>query len=161
MADDLYISVKGLDEVKRELGHVSSNVVKAADKLIKEQAREVAQKATEAATVSPKFPSNLNRSKNGLTGEIIFNVRKRGPLSVRVEDGGGLGGKAAAIAEYAAKGISPQGKHLIEVLHDRFPAELNPGRNAWDIYRKQFDDMQQAVALAVDMCLADLKRVAE
>lgn len=156
---DPIIQVTGLTQLSKALSQVDSKVLKAADEVVKTEAKHVAEKARIEATSSPRFPRNLNKTKGGASGPIDYKVKKKGPLSYVVTDAGGLGGKAAAIAEYAETGVSPQGKHLLSVLQDRFPQPLNPGRVAWAILRDDRVQMSAALQSAVDMCMNEVKRL--
>lgn len=150
-----YITVTGTAQIERSLSRVPADIQKAASKVIRDGAQAIANEATETAS---QFPRNLNKTKNHEAGPVKFKVRKKGPLAFQIIDGGGLGGKAAAIVEYANQGVSPQGKHLVSVIKDRFPNPLSPGRNAWKIYKDNRKQMSAAMQVAVDMCLVELKK---
>lgn len=139
---DLDIQLTDLEYVSSRLVGLRTSLKQKTAPIIAQIARDVATRAK--AGVRRDHPSNFFvNTSNGKLLNPNYRVSKQGDFYYQVQTPGSAAGKAEAIAEFAAKGFTPQGAGMVRALSSIYGRQGGSGNGR--ILYKARDDMEAEI----------------
>lgn len=154
---DIDIKLTDLDLALRALNGAQADVKRATAPAIAEMAKALQARAVAGVVF---HPSGLFASgKRGKTITPNYRTKKVGDFWWVVETPGSAAGKAEAIAEFAARGITSQGATMVRVLTGAYGRAGGPGGGR--ILYKARDELDSEFAQMLEEALAKAESTIE
>lgn len=134
------LELEGLEQASSVFNNLQPELKRATAPVIKEMAERVAKQAK--ANVNTGHPHNLFRKPG--TGRRLspsYRVKKKGKFWWIVQTPGTAAGRSEAMAEFMARGFTPQGAALVRALNSVYGREGGSGGGR--ILYKTRDDLEQ------------------
>lgn len=139
MGCNMDMQLDGLEQASNVFNHLQPELKRATAPVIKEMAERVAKQAK--ANVNTGHPHNLFRKPG--TGRRLspsYRVKKKGEFWWIVQTPGTAAGRSEAMAEFMARGFTPQGAALVRALNSVYGREGGSGGGR--ILYKTRDDLE-------------------
>lgn len=134
------LELEGLEQASNVFNHLQPEMKRTTAPVLKEMAERIAKQAK--ANVNIGHPRNLFRKPG--TGRRLspsYRTKKKGEFWWIVQTPGTTAGRSEAMAEFMARGFTPQGAALVRALNSVYGREGGPGGGR--ILYKTRDDLEQ------------------